>query len=894
MGKMPHRRMKRPEQDQIGCMWGFISMFDFRRGGYNRRLLPDKRFGNRVLCGAGLSQNTIRSLKEFDYELDDSDGESRQPMLGAGKPSVKKLMEEEMVVEEKRKQKSSEPGNDDSYVECQSHKRSSKAYQQKRKHFTISSLMEIEDFKNDTDVNEVVREIFCQIQQKSVGRVDLENEPKDNFCVMTEKKQTKLKKQLIQATEVVLHEKLISLMHLGQDENIRYSREFMDALDTVISHKELFFKLLEDPNSELARRINNLLNPEQEKCVSQKVSEGPHNRPHRLFSRRRARSQEVVLLTENQGSEAPRSTAVLDPEAEALSTSISVPSLKTKSLFSFTEIKRRLKHAIGKDREGGSMKNELARKTSRGNQVTRPGVETVGRMSKGRNPHLEAEIHPKRLSSPRRSDIGSMERSDMTFERESDSPSKQRMSNSNVEPTSKQHSQTLTGKDDYEKLSEWQDLELARESSSTPDRASSPTFSPSRKSSCTSPTAGITSPTKPLDSKEDSSMLEQDEGQSAQSSTIAFCESDDAFSTIMESSDPSPIISEHNAFDDEEDQSPIKMSAEGDVEDLLLLSSEHMAEELDTSDTTGAPQSSDTVEYEDTAEVINAVTITDCDEQDENEENSTTPSKTMLEPDFLGSDKTEHQFDDATSEMDRPSPISVLEPVYLEDEISPPSTKMLRGGLPATPLQIHFDEDDNNDISESDRSTIDKKSCDDKESKKKYVHEILASSGFSWDKVYMRSLSSDQLLNTSLYDADVDILSDQPSNDYKLLFDCLNEVLMDTCARYFGGSPLTSFSKNSVRPIPDIENAFREIWQRVEWHLLPLPPPRSLEQIVAKDLAKDGRWMDLRFDADNIGTEIEELVLHDLVEDTVMSCFREYTDDFKATATATESNADSN
>lgn len=194
------------------------------------------------------------------------------------------------------------------------------------------------------------------------------------------------------------------------------------------------------------------------------------------------------------------------------------------------------------------------------------------------------------------------------------------------------------------------------------------------------------------------------------------------------------------------------------------------------------------------------------------------------------------------------------------------------GGLPVAPLQIRFEEDD---ISESEKSTLDQKSMDDTETKRKYIQEILTLSGFSWNTVYLRSLSSEQLLDSSLYDADVDILSDQPSNEYKLLFDSLNEVLLDVCAQYLGGCPLTSFSKHNIRPIPDTDKAFREIWQGVEWHLRPLPLPRSLEQMVEKDLAKDGRWVDLRFDSVIIGNEIEDVIFQQLLEDTAASCFSE-------------------
>lgn len=466
-------------------------------------------------------------------------------------------MEQDMVIDDDRNQNTNVVENEDSEFENQSRKKSSKSHQIKRKHISLSSVAE--DFVNDIDINNAVQEIFSRIQQKHGNGVVNENDLKDDFCVLSEKKQAKFEKQLIDAAEIILHEKLL----VGRNEKIHYSREFMDALETLISQKLLFFKLLEDPNSELTRRVNYLTNGDHGKNVIQKESEGSHNRKNRLFSRRRVRSQEAVMLTETDGAEKLSHSDVLDTGLEALtSAAVAVnnptPSLKTKSIFSFTEIKRRLKHAMGKDKDGVSTKNDILKKVSRGNQVLRPSGETIlGRMSPSRNPHLEAEIHPKRLSSPRKSEV--------------ESPSQQKMSNSFVDPTSKQNSTTQIDDDDNHKILNRHDMELARTSSTASDQASLPIFSHAMESDYTSLTADkiTSSPRKLLNSNEDSEGLEPDinvyatEDLSAQSSTFESSESDDTFSTKPESWDPSPIISEYKSFDEDESQSSAELSLEG-------------------------------------------------------------------------------------------------------------------------------------------------------------------------------------------------------------------------------------------------------------------------------------------------------------------------------------------
>ena len=66
-----------------------------------------------------------------------------------------------------------------------------------------------------------------------------------------------------------------------------------------------------------------------------------------------------------------------------------------------------------------------------------------------------------------------------------------------------------------------------------------------------------------------------------------------------------------------------------------------------------------------------------------------------------------------------------------------------------------------------------------------------------------------------------------------------------------------------------------KVWEGVCWHVLPLPPPRTLEQIVRKDMVRRGTWMDLELDAETIGFEMGEAILTELMEDTILSLVSE-------------------
>lgn len=46
MAKKSKRQPAHPQRDNAGCMWGLISLFDFRRGQPTQKLLSDKMHGS--------------------------------------------------------------------------------------------------------------------------------------------------------------------------------------------------------------------------------------------------------------------------------------------------------------------------------------------------------------------------------------------------------------------------------------------------------------------------------------------------------------------------------------------------------------------------------------------------------------------------------------------------------------------------------------------------------------------------------------------------------------------------------------------------------------------------------------------------------------------------------
>jgi hypothetical protein len=220
--------------------------------------------------------------------------------------------------------------------------------------------------------------------------------------------------------------------------------------------------------------------------------------------------------------------------------------------------------------------------------------------------------------------------------------------------------------------------------------------------------------------------------------------------------------------------------------------------------------------------------------------------------------------ENTTDVLGKSSPVSVLEPFFTDDDTSPNSSRFSSAEMRMQPLCIRFDEPDfpgpekDNDV---------KTRMDDKELALEYIQAVVKSSELNWEELLARSFYSEKILEQALMD-DIDFCSTNLCSDKKLLFDCINEVLMEFC----GHGPWISFVKPAMHFFPDMENAVEVVQEEVYWHLLPLPSPHTLDQIVRKDLARTGNWMDLRFDIGCIVSETGEIILDELLEEIISNC----------------------
>lgn len=242
-----------------------------------------------------------------------------------------------------------------------------------------------------------------------------------------------------------------------------------------------------------------------------------------------------------------------------------------------------------------------------------------------------------------------------------------------------------------------------------------------------------------------------------------------------------------------------------------------------------------------------------------------------------------------------PSPVSVLGHPFSSDDISSHEStedtdKALSyvitensygdedSGFPASTRLIDFD-----DYLEFDWKNYRTTACmNDEEFKHGYVIALLEASCLRNQETWeLRSPYSDyQFLDPVFYNEIKKNPLGKSKNpvDLKLLFDCINEVLIKIHRKYFlrpipiSLSPPFSSIKHPVFPSP--EKQVGELLEKINCHLNPSKMPllaTLLDDIVAKDLGNTTTsWFDMVSGIDDIGKEFGDQILEDILEETTV------------------------
>nr|GME17507.1 protein TRM32-like [Ipomoea batatas] len=161
-----------------------------------------------------------------------------------------------------------------------------------------------------------------------------------------------------------------------------------------------------------------------------------------------------------------------------------------------------------------------------------------------------------------------------------------------------------------------------------------------------------------------------------------------------------------------------------------------------------------------------------------------------------------------------------------------------------------------------------------------YVKDVLELSGFSGIELLENWQAAQLPLNPSLFEEVEGCLLAQPdctgneaggTCDHLLLFDLINHVLLEMYERSFSywPHPLTCYSR--IRRMPVGYRVLEEVWASINWLLSWFHEHQLsvIDDAVSHDLSRGNNWMNLQFDAECAGLELEELILDDLLDELV-------------------------
>ncbi|CAA7021221.1 unnamed protein product [Microthlaspi erraticum] len=165
-----------------------------------------------------------------------------------------------------------------------------------------------------------------------------------------------------------------------------------------------------------------------------------------------------------------------------------------------------------------------------------------------------------------------------------------------------------------------------------------------------------------------------------------------------------------------------------------------------------------------------------------------------------------------------------------------------------------------------------------------YVRDILEISGFNapeslsmWQLDYqpLDPLVYEEVTTTTgcmIQDPECSRNEEEGGNcNHLLLFDLINEVLIEIYERSYHYCPKPLSSLCRIHPMPVGYSVLKEVWVRISRYLRYKPhDEHSFDQIMSRDLSRDDGWMDLQFESECVGIELEDLIFEDLLEEMLV------------------------
>ncbi|KAG9441287.1 hypothetical protein H6P81_017141 [Aristolochia fimbriata] len=848
MAKGSHKRLSRSERDHLGCISGLISIFDFRQGRSTRRLISDRRRGNdkppldvshqrgTLDCPTGCNQQHAEDNTCIHTLMVGNEG--RRKNIELGKTSVKTLMDEELTKVQKSKKRFPNPVLEQIRQDLEM-----------QGSFENGTMQSNSTSRLDSHTSKI--EIFPLVEELcSLNAHDIDIATYQKIKQLG-RKHSALEEKFGEALKAFLNQKFTEAKQHNRD-GVHRSNDLTDALDILNANKELFLKLLQDPNSPLMKHIEDLRTAQSEKLTkiesckvlgSQIADKECHSgealerhdrlqnqgRHHKFFRRKDKSRDKTPPKTNDVNGDTSNTIVILKPSQSP-----------QQSHFSLGDIKRKLQSTIGESRKERHwiFKDRISHKSQ---------ASTTS--SKSSNPSETTHEIPRGCRT--------IEKRGKTKE------SMLQQKESSIYKEAKKHlADMLSSGDEAEDFTVTQvPRPLERILSSAEYYSSSPRFSPGRsiKSSPRPEPAGSSLKDNSICTTGHTTPVKKE--LPANHSGSPRHDTEDSHEPEAELEKPN-LISEFEGtkVDDttEQDES---------VENHFILEEdmkiEEMTEVVCVEDNVSRELHSFTeIEIESYEENSTGHSIQISSE--EKTQLLQVPESFSAGPIIICNNQT---ADNLYDKPDRPSPVSVLEPPFSDDDVSP-SDIIAQNGESIQPRRLCLEEHEDSAETSLDQEICLRTSTRNSDSNFEYVKKVIEASGLSCDELKGSCPFSDPPLNPSLFD-EVEAPNRLFSDDQKLLFDCVNEVLTKIYERYFGHSPWISFVKTETRPIPRGKNFLREVLEGIDECLLP-PGPRTLDQLVGKDMAKDKTWMDVRLHAEEICFEIEDAIFDKIMEESIL------------------------
>ncbi|KAK7356913.1 hypothetical protein VNO80_16193 [Phaseolus coccineus] len=164
-----------------------------------------------------------------------------------------------------------------------------------------------------------------------------------------------------------------------------------------------------------------------------------------------------------------------------------------------------------------------------------------------------------------------------------------------------------------------------------------------------------------------------------------------------------------------------------------------------------------------------------------------------------------------------------------------------------------------------------------------YVRKVLDLSGFTGHDSLGIWFSDNQPVDPSVYEElegclllDPDCSGNRGEGgecSHLLLFDIVNEGLLEIFGRSYNYYPRPLSSLSRVHPLPTGEKVLYNVWKLISWYLNSTIYDlyTSLDYYVSKDLSKYDGWMNLQFDSECVGLELDDLIFDDLLEEMIFT-----------------------